>query len=201
MVAPSQAGLDFIERQAEHLATVDGMAEDRQDGIRARIADLLAHPEERDGDLYAGRIGESFVRELDAGEDPAELIEWWYRLRDLLSLSWEDLHSIPAAQRTTDWRVAQEVILSLAIEQAVIESGLILDVLLLTARDAPARDRALEAMSPKEVAGLARATGVADRSKAMQLATLDGQIAETTDPEERERLERKRASLRRRQTR
>jgi hypothetical protein len=200
MVAPSQAGLDFQEHQAGHQVEVNEAAEDKMAAVRSRQAELLADPSQRDGDLYLGVIGESFVREVDIGEDPAEMILWIWQLRSLMSMSWEDLHSIPVAERISDFERARLFLLDMVIRQANLDTGVQMDAMDASARDANTRARLLGEMDASDLASFAKATGISDRAKALELAHIEGRLAETTDPEERERLERKRASARRRRT-
>ena len=189
------AKAEFVEIQAHHLAAIDEAHEDAQKQVAAELAHLLETPEDRDTGIVVGIAGYLFLGQVNAGEDPAEEAGWWFRLRDLLALSWSDLHSITPAERSQDWQIAENVMLDWCTKQA--ETPILLAALTKTADDAPERAQALKAMTKAEAMQLGRAAGFANRSKALRVAALEGK-RDAAEGDERAALDRQIKALKRR---
>lgn len=194
----SEAAAAVVEVQAAHLAAVDTMVDDATPAFSARLRELLDNPEQRSTGIIAGMVGSIRNRHVDAVEDPVEEDAWWMRLRELLALSWSDLHLVTPAERTQDWQLVENMVLVWCFRQAQIDSGLVVDALTETWEASAGRARAFAALPKAEAMKLGRAAGFANRSKALRLAALEGTLSETTDEAERKKLQSRIAALKRR---
>jgi hypothetical protein len=194
----SEAAAAVVEVQAAHLAAVDTLVDDASPAFSARFRELLDNPELRATGIVAGLVGSIRNRHVDAGEDPAEEDAWWMRLRELLALSWVDLHLVTPAERTQDWQMVENMMLVWCFRQAQIDSGLVIDALTETWEASAERARVFAELPMAEARKLGRAAGFANRSKALRLAALEGQLSETTDEAERKKIQSRIAALKRR---
>jgi hypothetical protein len=120
--AERSAAERLIEETVTLQAAVLDQAEKYKPQVIARFKDLLSNPEELNDEITLDFI-EAELEITDLSDDV------WETIADLQDATFEELHAVPRTQQGEAWEMARQIRVAVAWRQALIESGLIADIL------------------------------------------------------------------------
>ena len=114
----------FVEAATDRQAETEHNAESNISEVQTYYLQLLADEIERNDEVYDWFITDGLEQStIDIGPDAAA--DLWLRVAELVDLTWDELNTIPVAERGQAWALAASIQSAAAHRQAQIMSGLI----------------------------------------------------------------------------
>ncbi len=118
---------DLVELTSEQGADVEDKRESYQDAVMRIYRDLLEHPEKADPDkLIRASMAMAQQRIQTQGEEAAD--RYAGRLAETMAIGFWDLMDIPISARDDVWRDALASVDAAAMQQAMVEAGLAVEL-------------------------------------------------------------------------
>jgi hypothetical protein len=118
----------FVEEASERQAETEVVAERNIKEVQDIYLELLNNPGRRNAAIWDWFL-QGEILESNKTMDAASLDAYLEELSELVDMKFDDLQSMPVAERDAVWDAAEQIMSAAASRQARIESGLVLQAL------------------------------------------------------------------------
>jgi hypothetical protein len=149
----------FIDAVVDYHVSIDKTPIEKSDYVRKRFGELLQNPEQLNDDL-AGQF-------LDAEMSLTDLPEsFWELVSEGIEMGFDGLHAVPIMERGEAWEMSRQMIVAIAKRQAILESGIVIDALMLGTDSGSKKKPLLKSLDAKALIGTNFKKAIADRKEA-----------------------------------
>lgn len=142
---------ELVNSIVDYQIDLEDSAVDKMPQVQARTRELLDNPKERNKGIIGQFLTDEIEQSVSEGDREEFAVEYWGQIADFLALSWEELNSIPIAERGDKFFTARDMMVAVVSQQARIESSLMVSSLVSGADFASDNEDEILSANPEEL--------------------------------------------------
>ena len=119
----------FTDAAADYQIYLENLADEKRPIIQKLFRELLNSPEMRTPEITFRFLESEIENGIAEGDDPELVGAYWESIADLVELSFDEINSIPLAERGDKFDTARELMVAAAMYEAMIRSSMLVDAM------------------------------------------------------------------------